>query len=202
MKKAWTLRTIVILSLVAVFLLSSAAPTRVQARSELVRLTVINRSSGTVFFSLKGPALYYLTVKTGETEVFTVQRGTYTSSITACGITSTDSLDITSHKKLIMPVCGGRAHGAHGAATKVDLSEQIKIVPFTIINDSDTQLLAVLTGAGTYAFLLDKDEERDYTIAKGDYDVKIYACRAVTTIQFSSYKNSKLDLRCPQHYTD
>ncbi|HZD57064.1 MAG TPA: hypothetical protein VE136_10095 [Anaerolineales bacterium] len=202
MKNAWPLRTIVILSLVVVFLLSAAAPASVQARSELVRLTVINRSAGTVYLSLNGPALYYLSVKADESEVFTVQRGTYTSSITACGITSKDSLDITSHKKLIMPVCGGRAHGAHGAATKVDLSEQIKIVPFTIINDSDTQLLAVLTGAGTYAFLLDKDEERDYTIAKGDYDVKIYACRAVTTIEFSSYKDSKLDLRCPQHYTD
>lgn len=202
MKNVWSLRTIVVLSLVAVFLLSAAAPAPVQARSELVRLTVVNRSSGNVFLSLKGPALYYLSVKEGESEVFTVERGTYTSSITACGVTSTDSLEMTSQKKLIMPVCGGRAHGAHGAATKVDLSEQIKIVPFTIINDSDTQLLAVLTGAATYVFLLDRDEERDYTIAKGDYDVKIYACRAVTTIQFSSYKNSKLDLRCPQHYTD
>jgi hypothetical protein len=202
MKKVWSLRTIVIISLVVAFLLSAAAPAAVQARSELVRLTVVNRTSGKIFLSLKGPAFYYLSVGADESEVFTVKRGTYTSSITACGVTSTDSLDMTSQKKLIMPVCGGRAHGAHGAATKVDLSEQIKIVPFTIINSSDTQLLAVLTGAGTYAFLLAKDEERDYTIAKGDYDVKIYACGAITTIEFSSYKNSKLDLRCPQHYTD
>lgn len=202
MKKVWSLRTIVILSLVMAFLLSAAAPASVQARSELVRLTVVNRTSGNIFLSLKGPALYYLSVAADESEVFTVKRGTYTSSITACGVTATDSLDMTSQKKLIMPVCGGRAHGAHGAATKVDLAEQITIVPFTIINSSDTQLLAVLTGAGTYAFLLARDEERDYTIAKGDYDVKIYACGAITTIEFSSYKNSKLDLRCPQHYTD
>lgn len=200
MKKVWSLRTIVILSLVAVFLFSAAAP--VQARTELVRLTLVNRTSGNIYLSLKGPALYYLSVGAEESQVFTVKRGTYTSSITACGVTSTDSLDMTSQKKLIMPICGGRAHGAHGAATKVDLSEQITIVPFTIINSSDTQLLAVLTGAGTYAFLLARDEERDYTIAKGDYDVKIYACGAITTIEFSSYKNSKLDLRCPQHYTD
>ncbi|MEJ2302388.1 MAG: hypothetical protein P8Y14_12760, partial [Anaerolineales bacterium] len=193
MKKVWSLRTIVILSLVAVFLFSAAAP--VQARTELVRLTLVNRTSGNIYLSLKGPALYYLSVGAEESQVFTVKRGTYTSSITACGVTSTDSLDMTSQKKLIMPICGGRAHGAHGAATKVDLSEQIKIVPFTIINSSDTQLLAVLTGAGTYAFLLARDEERDYTIAKGDYDVKIYACGAITTIEFSSYKNSKLDLR-------
>ena len=144
MKKVWSLRTIVILSLVAVFLFSAAAP--VQARTELVRLTLVNRTSGNIYLSLKGPALYYLSVGAEESQVFTVKRGTYTSSITACGVTSTDSLDMTSQKKLIMPVCGGRAHGAHGAATKVDLSEQIKIVPFTIINSSDTQLLAVLTG--------------------------------------------------------
>lgn len=205
MSKARSLQILVAISLIATILLAAAAPlpvTSVQAKSELVRLTLVNRTSSPIFLRLEGPAFYFLRVNADETEVYTVQRGSYTSSFTACGVTKKETLDMTSQKKLIMPVCGGRAHGAQSSPSKVDLSEQIKIVPFTIENDADTQVLAIMTGAATYVFLLDKDESKDYTIAKGDYDVKIFACRAVTTIEFSSYKDSKLVLRCPQHYTD
>ncbi len=209
MKKVRSLRIIVLASLIVTVLLTAAAPgpatistPAVQARSELVRLTVVNRTESPIFLRLQGPAFYFLYVNGGESRVFTVKRGEYDSTFTACGVTTSETMDLTRQKKLIMPVCGGRAHAAQRTSTKVDLSEQIRIVSATIVNEADTQVLAILTGAATYVFLLDREAERDVTIAKGDYDVKIYACRAVTTIEFSSYKNSKLALRCPQHYTD
>lgn len=151
---------------------------------------------------LQGPSLYFLRIGADDTEVFTVQRGEYDSSMTICGVTKTETLDLTTQKRLVMPVCGGRAPAAQSAPQKVDLSNIFKIVPVTVINEADTQVLAILTGAGTYVFLLNRDAERDVTIAKGDYDVQIFACRAVTTIEFSSYKDAKLVLRCPQHYAD
>lgn len=209
MTRARSLQILILVSLIAVFLVTAAAPApasgltaAVNARSEFVRLTVDNRTSGPIYLRLRGPAFYYLRVDAESSEVFTVKRGEYESSITVCGVTKTGDLDMSTQKKLVMPVCGGRAPAAQSASRKIDLSEQFKIVPATVINEADTQVLAVLTGAGTYVFLLDKDAERDVTIAKGDYDVKIYACRAVKTIEFSSYKNSKLVLRCPQHYSD
>lgn len=209
MIKARSLHMLILVSLIAVTLATAAAPApvsgltaAVNARSEFVRLTVDNRTSGPMFLRLRGPGFYNLRVDAESSEVFTVRRGEYESSITVCGVTKSDDLDMSTQKKLVMPVCGGRAPAAQSAPRKVDLSEQFKIVPATVVNEADTQVLAVLTGAGTYVFLLDRDAERDVTIAKGDYDVTIYACRAVTTIEFSSYKNSKLVLRCPQHYTD
>ncbi|HEY5573269.1 MAG TPA: hypothetical protein VIK64_09690 [Anaerolineales bacterium] len=209
MRKARSLQVLIVASLIAIFLLTAAAPAplavstaAVQARSELVRLTVENRTSSPIFMRLQGPSLYFLRIEADGSEVFTVTRGEYESTITACGVTKTDTLDMSTPKRVVMPVCGGRAPAAQSAPQKVDLSDIFRIVPVTVINEADTQVLAVLTGAGTYVFLLNKDAERDVTIVKGDYDVKIYACRSVTTIEFSSYKNANLVLRCPQHYTD
>ena len=209
MSKARSLHVIIFTSIIAVFLVTAASPApassltaAVNARNEFVRLTVDNRTTGPLFMRLQGPAFYYLRVGAESSEVFTVKRGEYESTITVCGVTKSDDLDMSTQKKIVMPICGGRAPAAQSAPRKLDLSEQFTIVPAKVVNEADAQVLAVLTGAGTYVFLLNKDAERDVTIVKGDYDVKIYACRAVTTIEWSSYKNSKLVLRCPQHYTD
>ena len=189
---------ILLLLLITGLALALVAPAQTAyARSELVRLTLDNRTNGTLFLRLEGPAFYFLRVPGGEAEVFTVQRGVYTEMVTACGVTTKSTLDMSTQQKLVLPVCGGSARETAKAPSIGDLSTLVKVVRVSVINKASTQVLAILTGPQTYVFLLNKDETRQYTIAKGDYKVQIFACRSVTTKDFMSYKDAKLNLKCP-----
>ena len=79
---------------------------------------------------------------------------------------------------------------------KLDLSSLIKIVPVTIENTFDTHVYVIFTGASTYVFSIDKGKKNDYTIARGTYTVKYWACGAYVTRPFEADKNSSLVLTC------
>ena len=196
------LHLIILLGVVAALLTTAAAPSPVRgsvtARSDLVRLTVENRSSGSLFVWLTGPAVYYFEVKSGETELFAVSRGEYSYRFRACGDTVSGTLDLSIQRKLVMPVCGGRATSETKATGTVDVSSQIKIVKFSVENDASTRALVIMTGPTTYVFTFERDEEKDYTIAKGDYTVQVFACGRVGTRNFSAFKGKTLVLTCPK----
>ena len=189
---------ILLLLLVTGLALALVAPAQTAyARSELVRLTVDNRTNGTLFLRLEGPAFYFLRVPSGESEVFTVQRGLYTETVTACGVATKSTLDMSTQQKLVLPVCGGSARETAKAPGITDLSTLVKVVKVSVINEASTQVLAILTGPETYVFLINKDVTKQYTVAKGDYKVSTYACSSVGTKDWMSYKNAKLVLKCP-----
>jgi hypothetical protein len=167
-------------------------------KSELVALTIENRSSGIVYLWLDGVAFYYFAIDPGETIMYTVARGEYYQKVRACGDTAESIVDITKRTRMIMPVCGGHAGQAATSPYVVDLSEIIKIVKVTVENDSETRLLAILTGPATYVFLIDEGDSKDYTIAKGDYSVQYYACGTVGYKDYYAYHGSKLSLSCPK----
>lgn len=191
--------------LIASIFLTAAAPMTLQissssshSGSDLVRLTVVNKTTKSIYLKLQGPYFYYLSVDGGDSGLFTVKRGTYSSTIYACGASSTDTIDLTRQKTLIMPVCGGNARtAAKTSVQNIDLSTQLKIVTFSLTNKSDSRLLAIFTGAATYVFTVDKGETKDYTIVRGIYSVRYYACGSTRTLDFESYKGSKLNLKCP-----
>lgn len=201
MREHRALRIVVLLGAVAALLTTAAVPLpgeAVAARSELVRLTIENRSSGTLYVWLDGPAFYYLEVGAEETEVAAVARGEYTYRFRACGDTVTGTLDLQTRQKVVMPMCGGRAVSTPRAAGAFDISNQIKIVRVTFENDSGTRLLAILTGPTTYVFDFKKGEEKEFTIAKGDYKVQVFACGRSGTRNFSAFRGKKLVFECPK----
>jgi hypothetical protein len=186
-----------IFSTAAVPVPSRSSSFAIAEKSELVALTVENRSSGIMYLWLDGVAFYYLTIGPGETKLFTVERGEYYQKVRACGDTAESIVDITKRTRMIMPVCGGHASQAATSPYVVDISEIIKIVKVTVENESDTRLLAILTGPSTYVFLIDEGESKDYTIAKGEYSVQYFACGRVGYEDYSAYHGSKLSLSCP-----
>jgi len=166
-------------------------------KSDVDGLKVVNNSSGYVYLWLNGPTFYYFAVKPEETKTFTVMRDEYSLDVSYCGARSSSIVDLSVHTALIMPVCGGRATQAAKSPHVVDVTETIKIVPVTVINEANTKVLAILTGPSTYVFSLQKDEEKDYTIAKGEYNVQYFACGKVGQRTFHANKGSKLKLTCP-----
>ncbi len=199
-KNRWTLRLVIILALVASFLLSAYAPisgdSTVSAK-DLVRLVVRNKYEKPLSLRLQAPGAYYYVQVEGEsTATYTVLRGEYDYTLWGCGATSSGTMDLTKNRTLIMPICGGGVTNVPQNGKKLDLSTLIKIVPVTVENTLDTRLMVILTGASTYVFMIDKGDKNDYTIARGSYTVKYWACGAYVTRDFEANKNSSLVLTC------
>jgi hypothetical protein len=195
---------IILIGILAIMLLSAAMPlppsylkAPAAAPSDLVRLTIINKSSGPVYMWLSGPSFYYFVVGSGDQADYTIKRGVYSQSVRACGDYATQTVDLTKQTTMIMPVCGGNANAA-ALGGALDLSTLIKIVRVTVQNDATSQVLAILTGPATYVFLLDVDEANEYTIAKGDYTVQYWACGKYAVKEWSAYSGSLLKLSCPK----
>jgi hypothetical protein len=83
----------------------------VSAASDLVGLTIKNRTDGVVWVSLlssDGASVYWLEVPAGETMDFTVPRDVYSHSTVACGKDATGTVDITHLTTLVFTQCDGK----------------------------------------------------------------------------------------------
>ena len=200
-----SLRGLIMANILILVLMSAAVPlpnsvslASTSEKSDLVALKVENDSTSYAYLWLDGPSFYYLVVKPGETKTFTVMRGEYSKDVSYCGARDSSIIDITKHTKLIMPVCGANTRQLSSSPHVVNITNTIKIVKVTVTNDSESRVLAILTGPSTYVFSLDKDVSKDYTIAKGDYEVQYYACGKYGVREFSAYHNGVLKLKCPK----
>jgi hypothetical protein len=167
-------------------------------KSDLVALKVDNQSSSITYLWLNGPAFYYFVVNPGESKTFTVMRGEYSKDVSYCGARDSSTIDLTKHTKLVMPVCGANSRQSPSSPHVVNITNTIKIVKVTVENAAESKVLAILTGPSTYVFSLGTDASKDYTIAKGDYEVQYYACGKYGVREFSAFHNSVLKLKCPK----
>jgi hypothetical protein len=80
------------------------------AKTDLVRLEVINKTDGPVSISLVDEsAFYYLTIGAGDTKIFTVERLVYDTTIWACDMVDTGTVDLETYLKLVFTQCDGKA---------------------------------------------------------------------------------------------
>ncbi len=200
-----SLRGVIMANILILVLMSAAVPlpnsvslASTSEKSDLVALKVENDSTSYAYLWLDGPSFYYLVVKPGETKTFTVMRGEYFKDVSYCGARDSSIIDITKQTRLIMPVCGANTRQLSSSPHIVNITNTIKIVKVTVTNDSESRVLAILTGPSTYVFSLDKDVSKDYTIAKGDYEVQYFACGKYGVREFSAYHNGVLKLKCPK----
>ncbi len=204
MKIKISMRIGFLVGMVAIIFLSAAVPmpssgnfADTKDKFDLVEFKVVNRSSSMAYLWLDGPTFYYFVVKPGETKSYTVMRGEYSKDVKYCGASDSSTIDLTRQTTLVMPVCGANTRHTPSSPNVVDITNTLKIVKVTVTNDASTQVLAILTGPSTYVFLLDRGVSKDYTIAKGDYNVQYFACSASTEKEWSAYFNSVLKLKCP-----
>jgi len=205
MEKKRSMRIPIFISLIILVLLSAAIPlpnsaaiASANGKSDLVALKIQNDSSSTAYLWLDGPSFYYFVVKPEETKTFTVLRGEYFKDVSYCGARDSSIVDITIHTKLVMPVCGANSRQSPSSPHVVDITNTIKIVKVTLTNEADSRVLAILTGPSTYVFTLDKEASKDYTIAKGDYEVQYFACGAYSEKEWSAYYKGVLKFKCPK----
>jgi len=192
------LNTILFLLILASTLLISAAPGPQQSDSAatlLARLTITNNTNDYVTMQLNGPASYYLYVKPGETKIYTLQRGEYSNKFYSCGVFISTTLDMTKHQKMVVPICG--THATTNPTGVIDAGMVLRLVKVTLKNTTDHNIVIILNGPSTYVFSLHDDEERLYTIPKGEYTYKIYGCGYIREGNFYAHANKYKELTCP-----
>jgi hypothetical protein len=196
MKKYWSIRSLFNLGILLVLVFGAVAPaTSAVAAPAQARLTVINHSNGTLKIWMSGPAIYRISVPTGKTKTYAVNRGEYNYTASACGVTATGTLDMSINRRLVMPVCGGRS--AVRDVHTVDLGKTLKVVLIEVQNKSTGVATAVFKGPMVYMFTLKKNADNDYTMAKGDYKVTVYACGTTYKRNFTADKGKKFVVVCP-----
>ena len=198
-------KTIVLIGLVIFTLLSAAVPlpassnfASVNEKSDLVALKVVNDSTSTAYLWLDGPAFYYFVIPPDETRTFTIQRGEYDKDVSYCGARDSSTIELTKHTKLILPVCGANALNEPTSPHVVNITNTLKIVKVTLTNELDSNVFAIFTGPSTYVFTFGRDESKDYTIAKGDYEIWYYACGKYGIREFSAFHNRIMKFKCPK----
>jgi hypothetical protein len=197
-KKFWSLRSLLMLGMLALMLASAVAPV-MAATSEVdqVRLRVDNRNSKQITLQLNGPAYYYFKIGGEEKATFAVNRGVYKYILTGCGMRTTGSLDLSVNKLLVMPVCGGSASKQTRDPNRIDLGKVLKVVNIKIENLTEGNSQIVMTGPSTYVFVLKTDAIKKVSVAKGEYTLKVYACGTVFTKNFTADKDASWKIRCP-----
>lgn len=95
--------------LVALFILTTAAIAQGDD-SDLVRITIKNKTDRTVTLLMIGEGTAYsLNVGEGDEKLFTVRRGEYEHTTFACGTSATGTLDMFRQLKLVFTACPGPA---------------------------------------------------------------------------------------------
>jgi hypothetical protein len=192
-RKLFTILFVLLISLV----LMAAAPA---AQSELVSLTINNKSNDYVTFKLQGPAFYYLMVKPDTSTTYTIKRGEYTQKFYSCGAFVETSLDLTKKQSIYVPPCGEKAFSVDKAnSNKVDAGQLIKLVKVNFENDTNHNLVLLLTGSRQYVFFIRSGEEVSYTISKEDYKVTQWGCPSVKHFTYYTYANKETTLTCPSY---
>ena len=191
------LRSISLIAL-ALVLLVSALPGAVFAKSEKVRFTVNNKSDKVFSLWLTGPEYVYIVVEPESAETLTPLRGEYSFTMFSCGAYADGDLDLSNQKTMVVPECGSGGP-KKTSGSKLDASDVIKLVKITIENNaSNSNMVVVMTGPGSFVFSLKTGKDQSYTIPRGVYDVTYYACNKVGTRGFSARANKILDLSCPK----
>ncbi|MEA3350109.1 MAG: hypothetical protein U9Q82_05765 [Chloroflexota bacterium] len=202
MKKQRTIRLVVLLVIFMSLLLVAAMPQqKAFAKSDLVRLTIVNGTDQGVWLKLEGPAYYYLYVKPGQTRTYTPERDVYESTLYSCGTyVKHQTLDLTKHTKYEVPSCGTHAYPGDGPTDTVDAGKVIKLVDVTLKNETGHNIIVVLggpNGPSQFAFFLYDEESKEYTIPKGYYDYNLYGCGDVRTGHVFAIVHKVKEFKCP-----
>ena len=186
------------LGMLCALLIAIAAPlVSGLAASDQVRLTVDNRNPKQLQIYLSGPSYYSFKVAGEEKEIFAVNRGVYDYTITGCGRSAKGTLDLSVNKTLVMKECGTSSASLAKEPNRVDLGQILKVVKIKVENFATGNSLVILTGPSTYVFSLTEDASTSYTVAKGKYDVQVFACGGSYKTTFEATKGVKLNIRCP-----
>jgi hypothetical protein len=115
----------------------------------------------------------------------------------SCGQYVNKELDLTKIKTLVVPSCGTVAYNSKPTAGVIDGGKILKLVKVTFENQTENYMKAILEGPATYVFSFGKDQEKTYTISKGEYTYTLYGCGGSFSGSFYASHNKVMKFKCP-----
>ncbi|MBC8332519.1 MAG: hypothetical protein H8E28_11110 [Anaerolineae bacterium] len=205
MKKQHTIRGLVfLLTLVALVFAAIVPQTNVLAQdADLVRLTINNKSERDIWYRLDAKEFgrydyYYFHIPAGEARYYTPVRGVYEYILYACGINVKGDLDLSTHKVINVPECGMKSHyGPQDQENIEDVGDQLRLVDVTLVNDSGRYMKLILEGPSVFVFQLFAEEEKEYTIPMGYYEITMYGCGGTHHLTFYARFHKVKEFTCP-----
>jgi hypothetical protein len=169
-----------------------------RAKSELVGFTFKNNSDNLASLRLYGNGqFYYFLLFPGESKYYTPVRGEYDATFFSCGQYVNQEIDLTKKYTLIVPPCGTVAFNQNPPPGVVDGGKILKLVKVTFENETDRYMKVILEGPATYVFTFNKDQEKTYTISKGEYTYTLYGCGGSFSRSFYAHHNKVMTFKCP-----
>lgn len=163
----------------------------------LARLTIENASQFEFVLMLYGPEDLNYTVPAHSSEGDTILRGTYSFFMRACNHTSTGTMDLSIHKTLYVPVCGGNAGAKGDKHHAEDVSDYIKMVKVKVRNQTQEPIGLYLRTLDNHYFLnLEPKEIQFVTVPKDRYVYSYVACGELVAGYYESLVRWPLDLKC------
>ena len=168
------------------------------AKSALVGFRFVNESDRLASLRLYGNGqFYYFLVFPGEEKYFTPVRGEYDATFFSCGQYVNQEFDLTRKFTLVVPSCGTVAYNNKPPAGVVDGGKILKLVKVTFENETDGYMKVILEGPATYVFSFNKDQDKTYTISKGEYTYTLYGCAGSFEGSFYAQHNKVKTFKCP-----
>ena len=199
MKENKLFRLVTFVILASIMLAAFLVPQQTaQAKSELVGFTFINDSDSLASLRLYGNGqFYYFLLFPGEVKYYTTVRGEYDMSFFSCGQYVNKELDLSKKYTLVVPPCGTVAHNKKPPAGVIDGGKILKLVKVTFENETDRYMKVILEGPAVYVFSFNDDQDKTYTISKGDYTYTLYGCGGSFTGGFYAHQSKVVTFKCP-----
>lgn len=182
--------------IVAALLMTAAAPSPGQLAAKatsgegLVKFTIVNHSDGSIFLKLDGSTAYYFVVGKNTTRAYTPQRGVYKYKLYACGLVTTDKINLTIVKILTIPECGGRIRD-FSDIHQVDLSPAFRPIKLIVSNGNPRSVRVKLDGPRNYHLTVGGNTTASYGLVQGVYKYIVYICGTTVqgTLDLTVYKD-------------
>lgn len=166
-------------------------------KSGLARLIIENDSQFEFTLILYGPEDLNYTVNAHSSETDTIVRGEYYFMMRACNQTATGTMDLSIHKTIYVPVCGGNAGAKGDKHHAEDVSDFIKMVKVKVRNKTHEPIGLYLRTLNDDFFLnLEPNEIQFVTVPKDRYVYSYVACGELITGYYQSLVRIPLDLKC------
>lgn len=167
------------------------------AGTGLARLNIENSSQFDFVLMLYGPDDLNYVVSAYSSETDTIIRGTYNFFMRACNHTTTGTMDLSIHKTIYVPVCGGNAGAKGDKHHAVDVADYIKMVKVKVRNQTQEPIGLYLRTIQNHYFLnLEPKEIQFVTVPKDTYVYSFVACDELVVGYYDALVRWPLDLKC------
>ncbi len=206
MKKQTKIRLVIFAALLMMVLSVAAVSVdnALAAKTNIVRLTVINESQFAFELYLYGPKDYTIKVPANSTDKIVVDRNLYKYYMEVCNYSKTGDLDMTIYQTLHVPPCGGRGV-TNPKQHHIDVAQLVKPVRITVRNKTGEDVGVYIRTQTDHHFLNFKAGEIATVVLRKDKDMPeiqyVYSFQACGGQLISGYFTPRvtppLDLKCP-----